>query len=57
MGAGFDVEAMQGLRRAFLAITNFRDEPLVKTEKGNYVITPSNPLDFKDKVKELANSL
>ena len=37
--------------RAFLAITNFRDGLLLKTEHGNYVITPSKPLDFKEAVE------
>jgi len=37
--------------RAFLAITNFRDGLLLKTKHGNYVITPSNPLDFKEAVE------
>lgn len=36
-----------GMGRAFLTITNFRDALLIKTSHGNYIITPSNPLDFK----------
>jgi uncharacterized membrane protein (DUF485 family) len=33
--------------KTFMAITNFQDGLLIKTERGNYVITPSKPLDFK----------
>ena len=36
------------LGRAFLVITNFQDGLLIKTEQGNYIITPSNPLGFKE---------
>jgi hypothetical protein len=39
------------LGRAFLAITNFEDGLLVKTERGDYIITPSNPLGFKEIVE------
>jgi hypothetical protein len=39
------------LGRAFLAITNFQDGLLLKTEHGNYIITPSNPLGFKEIVE------
>jgi hypothetical protein len=35
------------LGRAFLTITNFQDGILIRTNHGNYVITPSNLLDFK----------
>ena len=34
--------------RAFLTITNFKDGLLIKTRNGNYLITPSNPLGFKE---------
>jgi hypothetical protein len=37
-----------GLGRAFLTITNFKDGLLIKTDRGNYIITPSNPLGFKE---------
>jgi hypothetical protein len=39
--------SIPSLGRAFLAITNFQDGLLIKTQHGNYIITPSNPLDFK----------
>lgn len=35
------------LGRAFLAITNFHDGLLIKTSKGDYIITPQNPVEFK----------
>ena len=37
--------------RAFMVITNYRDGVLVKTTKGNYIITPSNPDDFAEKIR------
>ena len=37
--------------RAFMVITNFRDGVLIKTKNGNYVITPSNPDEFIEKIK------
>lgn len=36
---------------AFLVITNFNDGLLVKTDHGNYIITPSDPLDFKEAIE------
>ena len=39
------------LGRAFLAITNFDNGLLIKTLRGNYVITPSNPLGFKEAIE------
>jgi hypothetical protein len=33
--------------RAFLAITNYNDGLLIKSKKGNYIITPKDPLKFK----------
>jgi len=36
------------LGRAFLVMTNFQDGLLIKTEQGNYIITPSDPLGFKE---------
>ena len=38
------------LGRAFLAITNFNDGVLIKTKKGNYIITPKNPAEFKEAI-------
>ena len=38
------------LGRAFLAITNFNDGVLIKTKKGNYIITPRNPAEFKEAI-------
>jgi hypothetical protein len=38
------------LGRAFLAITNFHDGLLIKTKNGNYIITPDNPVDFKEAI-------
>ncbi len=45
------------LGRAFLAITNFRDGLLIKTSEGSYVITPRNPLDFKEAVENRKRKL
>jgi len=39
-----------GLGRAFLAITNFKDVLLINTDQGNFVITPSNPLGFREAI-------
>ena len=39
------------LGRAFLAITNFHDGLLIKTKKGNYIITPRNPVEFKEAIE------
>jgi len=36
-----------GLGRAFMAITNYSDGLLIKTRRGNYIITPRNPTEFK----------
>ncbi len=38
------------LGRAFLAITNFHEGLLIKTKKGNYIITPRNPVEFKEAI-------
>ena len=46
-----------GIGRAFLTITNFKDGLLVKTNHGNYVITPSNPLDFKETIESKKTNL
>lgn len=40
-----------GLGRAFLAITNFHDGLLIKTKNGNYVITPKEPMGFKEAIE------
>jgi len=39
-----------GLGRAFMAITNYSDGLLIKTQSGNYVITPKNPEEFKEQI-------
>jgi hypothetical protein len=41
-----------GFGRAFLAITNFKDGLLIKTDRRNFVITPSNPLGFKEAIED-----
>lgn len=46
-----------GLGRAFLAITNFKDGLLIKTDQSNYVITPSNPMGFKKTVENRIENL
>ena len=40
-----------GLGKAFFAITNFKDGLLIKTNRRNFVITRSNPLDFQDAIQ------
>jgi len=40
-----------GFGRAFLTITNFKDGLLIKTDRRNFVITPSNPLVFKEAIE------
>lgn len=40
-----------GLGRAFLAITNFHDGLLIKTKNGNYIITPKDPIGFKEAIE------
>jgi len=40
-----------GLGRAFLAITNFKDGLLIKTQKRSYIITPKDPISFKDAIE------
>ena len=42
-----------GVGRAFLAITNFKDGLLIKTRQGNYIITPKNPVDFKEAIETM----
>lgn len=46
-----------GLGRAFLSITNFKDGLLIKTDQRNYVITPDNPLDFKEAIESRKRDL
>lgn len=46
-----------GMGRAFLSITNFKDGLLIKTGHGNYVITPNNPLDFKEVIESRKKDL
>ncbi len=43
--------------RAFLSITNFKDGLLIKTDHGNYLITPNNPLDFKETIESRKKNL
>jgi hypothetical protein len=40
-----------GFGKAFLTITNFKDGLLIKTDKSNFVITPSNPLGFQETIQ------
>ena len=40
-----------GLGRAFLAITNLRNGLLIKTQQGNYIITPKDPERFMKIIK------
>lgn len=39
------------LGRTFLAITNFHDGLLTKTKNENYIITPKNPVEFKEAIE------
>ena len=43
--------------RAFLTITNFKDGLLIKTSHENYLITPSEPLKFKESMESRKKSL
>lgn len=45
------------LGRAFLAITNFNDGVLIKTKKGNYIITPKEPAEFKEAIYKRSNAV
>ena len=38
--------------RAFLAITNYNDGLLIKSKKGKYIITPKDPLTFKEIIEK-----
>ena len=40
------------LGRAFLAITNFEDGLLLKTNNNNYIITPTDPEYFKEDIEQ-----
>jgi hypothetical protein len=42
--------------RAFMAITNFKDGVLIKTQHGNYLITPKNPESFIESLTTTAKS-
>jgi hypothetical protein len=42
--------------RAFVAITNFKDGVLIKTKRGNYLITPKNPENFIESIIATAKS-
>ena len=46
-----------GLGRTFLTITNFKDGLLIKTDQRNYIITPSNPLSFKEDMENKTRNL
>jgi len=39
------------LGRAFLSITNFHDGLLIKTQDGNYIITPKDSMNFKEAIE------
>jgi asparagine N-glycosylation enzyme membrane subunit Stt3 len=40
-----------GVGRSFMVITNFEDGVLVKAKNGAYIITPSNPCEFIEKIQ------
>ena len=42
--------------RAFMAITNFKDGVLIRTQHGNYLITPKNPESFIESLMTAAKS-
>jgi membrane protein YdbS with pleckstrin-like domain len=44
------------LGRAFVAMTNFSDGLLIRTNQGNYIITPKNPIDFKEAMEKEISS-
>ena len=46
-----------GMGRAFLTITNFKDGLLIKTSHENYLITPSEPLKFKESMESRKRDL
>lgn len=37
--------------RAFVVITNFADGLIIKTERENYIITPRDPMGFKETIE------
>jgi hypothetical protein len=39
------------LGRASLSITNFKDGLSIRTSHGNYIITPGDPLGFKEAIE------
>jgi len=46
-----------GIGKAFMFITNFRDGVLIKAKYGNYVITPRNPENFMENIKNMKSQL
>jgi hypothetical protein len=46
-----------GMGRAFLTITNFKDGLLIKTSHENYLITPCDPLKFKESMERRKKDL
>lgn len=46
-----------GFGKAFLTITNFKDGLLIKTDRRNFVITPSNPLGFQEAIQNRKGNL
>lgn len=40
--------------RTFMAITNFKDGVLIRTQRGNYLITPKNPETFIESIMTTA---
>ena len=45
------------LGRTFLTITNFNDGLLIRTDTESYIITPSQPTEFKASLKRLIESI
>jgi hypothetical protein len=44
------------LGRAFVAMTNFKDGVFIRTQHGNYLITPKNPENFIESLMAAAKS-
>lgn len=44
--------SIPGLGRAFIAITNLDDATLIRTAQSSYIISPSNPEDFMEVLKD-----
>jgi hypothetical protein len=49
--------SIPALGRAFLTITNFEDGLLFRTNKGNYIITPKDPGQFKEDIEKRMRNL